>query len=67
MSKREPRTGVLVFGLLLIGIGGTSALAAQTGLSLAQAGSIMLLTCAAILFSFLVDRARGGNQSPGPS
>ncbi len=67
MSERRPKTKTLVFGLFLIGLGGTSALAAQTGLSVVQAGSIMLFTCAAILFSFLVDRARGGSPDPGPS
>lgn len=67
MAERQAKTKTLVFGLFLIGIGGTSALAAQTGLSVVQAGSIMLFTCAAILFSFLVDRARGRTENPGPS
>ncbi|MEM7272855.1 MAG: hypothetical protein AAF547_07240 [Actinomycetota bacterium] len=55
---RTPRTSVLLFGLLLIGIGGTSALAAQTGLSTVQSASILLLVCGAVLLSFLIDRTR---------
>lgn len=65
-EARQPRTGTVVFGLGLIGLGGTAALAAQTGLSIIQAGSIMLFTCAAILFSFLVDRTRNRTGVPGP-
>lgn len=57
-TQRPASARTVVFGLFLIGLGGASALAAQTGLSIAQAGSLMLFTCAAILFSFLVDRAR---------
>lgn len=67
MPERRAKTKTLVFGLFLIGVGGTSALAAQTGLSVAQASSIMLFACAAVLFSFLVDRARSGAGDPGPS
>jgi hypothetical protein len=48
----------MMFGVILVGIGSTAALAVQTGLSLAQAASICILACAVILLSFLIDRAR---------
>lgn len=68
MTNRQPRTGPLVFGLLLVGLGGTAALAAQTGLSVVQAASIMLFSCTAVLLSILLDRTRSnGSMGPGPS
>jgi hypothetical protein len=48
----------MVFGLVLIGVGATAAMAAQTGLSLSQSASIWLLACAAVLLGFLIDQAR---------
>lgn len=48
----------MVFGLLLIGVGATSAMSAQTGLSFAQSASIWTLVCAAVLLGFLIDRSR---------
>lgn len=57
------RRGPMALGLALLGIGATSALAAQTGLSFAQAGSICLLVCAVMLLLFLVARAQG-TQNP---
>ncbi len=54
VARRAP----MVFGLLLIGLGATAAMASQTGLTLAQSASIWILVCAALLLSFLIDRAR---------
>jgi len=53
----------MIFGLALIGVGATAAMAAQTGLSLAQSTSIWTLVCAALLLSFLIDRARNAARS----
>lgn len=57
------RRGPMALGLALVGIGATAALAAQTGLSFSQAGSICLLLTAVMLLLFLVARAQG-TQSP---
>ncbi len=59
-TRMLPRRAPMLFGLLLIGLGATAAMASQTGLSLAQSASIWILVCAAILLSFLIDRARTG-------
>lgn len=56
--SRRARPAPMMFGVILVGIGSTAALAVQTGLSLAQAASICILACAVILLSFLIDRAR---------
>ena len=47
-----------MFGIVLLGIGGTAAMAVQTGLSLVQSASIWLLVCAVLMLGFLIDRAR---------
>lgn len=58
-DKNQPaRRGPMILGIVLIGIGATAAMTAQTGLSFAQSASICLLACAVILLSFLIDRAR---------
>ncbi|MGH1489521.1 MAG: hypothetical protein ACRBK7_09040 [Acidimicrobiales bacterium] len=54
--KQRPRTGAFLFGVLLIGVGSSTALAAQTPLSLAQTASICLLVCAAAALGFLITR-----------
>ncbi len=61
------RRGPMALGLGLIGIGITVALAAQTGLSFAQAGSICLMLCATALLLFLVARAQGTRNASDPS
>lgn len=52
------RTAPLVFGMVLVGLGGTVATAAQTDLSLGQSGSIWLLICAVVILGFLIARTR---------
>lgn len=52
-----PRTGSFLFGLMLIGVGMAAALAAQTGLTIAQSSSILLLACAATALMFLIIKA----------
>ncbi len=68
--RRPPNAAALLFGIILLGIGGTAAMAAQTGLSLLQSASIWLLVCAAMMLGFLVDRARStpssGSGGPNP-
>ncbi|MGB5758176.1 MAG: hypothetical protein WBM50_14760 [Acidimicrobiales bacterium] len=61
--RRNPRAAPLLFGIILLGIGGTAAMAAQTGLSLVQSASIWLLVCAALMLGFLIDRARSAPSS----
>ena len=62
-ERRIARRAPMIFGLALIGVGATAAMAAQTGLSLAQSTSIWTLVCAALLLSFLIDRARNAARS----
>lgn len=62
-NERRPRTGPLFFGLVLLGLGATAAMAAQTGLSLVQSASIWVLVCSALMLSFLVDRARSRGRT----
>ncbi len=57
-----PRPATLLFGILLIGLGGTAAVAAQTAFSLAQSASIWVLICAALTLFFLILRAQGRQQ-----
>lgn len=56
--RQSPRSGALVFGMLLVGLGGTVATAAQTAFSVAQSASIWILVCAAVVLAFLIGRAR---------
>lgn len=48
------RTQPFLFGVALIGLGSTAALAAQTGLSLAQSASISILVCSTVILVFLI-------------
>lgn len=61
---RGPRTFPLLVGLILIGVGGATASAAQTGTSARQAGSIWLLLCSIALVVLLARRARAGTGRP---
>lgn len=57
-SGVAPRPAPLLFGVLLIGLGGTAAFAAQSWFSLAQAASVWTLFCAIVLLGFFLSRAR---------
>jgi hypothetical protein len=67
MDRPAPRarSGPFLFGLFLIGLGTSSALAAQTGLTMAQSGSILLAACAAVALIFLIIRSSRGRSSRG--
>lgn len=56
-QRPRARTGPFLFGMILIGVGGAAAIAAQTALTLGQSGSILLLTCAVLALGFLVFRS----------
>ena len=58
------RRAPMVFGLILIGVGATAAMSAQTGLSLAQSASIWTLACATVLLVFLISSARANGIRP---
>ncbi|MGI9595067.1 MAG: hypothetical protein ACR2QK_02840 [Acidimicrobiales bacterium] len=55
--RSRPTTAPILFGVALIGLGGTAAIAAQTAFTLAQSASIWLLVCAGVTLVFLIGRA----------
>ncbi len=55
------RPGPLLFGIVLIGLGGTAAFAAQSWFTLAQAASVWTLVCAIMLLVFFISRSKVRN------